>query len=123
MKILISNQSEKPIYEQVYEQAVAQIVNGELPPNLMLPSIRTVAKELGISIITVKKAWETLEHNGFIYTRAGKGCFVADTVGQVPGDRRLFLARERLGKDLTYYQNLNITLDELLALIREEYKR
>lgn len=78
MKLVILNKSEKPIYEQLYEQISSQIMNGELPANYCLPSIRALAAELGISIITVKKALEMLEFNEFIYTRAGKGCFVSD---------------------------------------------
>ena len=66
MDIIISNTSDKPIYQQIYEQISAQIIKGELESNFWLPSIRTIAKELRISVITVKKAWEELERMGFI---------------------------------------------------------
>mgnify|MGYP001283942440 CR=1 FL=1 len=72
MHLVISNKSNQPIYEQLYDQIVSQIVNGELAPGFCLPSIRTVAKEIGVSIITIKKAWEMLEKNGFIDTIPGK---------------------------------------------------
>ena len=76
MNITISGISEKPIYQQVIDQLSAQIIQGELNPGTML---RTVAKELRISVITIKKAWEELERLGFIYTMVGRGCFVADS--------------------------------------------
>ena len=77
MDIVISNTSGDPIYQQIFDQISAQIIQGKLPGDFCLPPIRTVAKELRISVITVKRAWEELEHTGLIYTMAGKGCFVA----------------------------------------------
>ena len=76
--INISNTSDKPIYQQLFEQISSMILNGELKSDFNLPSIRTAAKELRISVITVKKAWEELERSGLIYPVAGKGCFIAD---------------------------------------------
>lgn len=78
MDVVIGN-SEKPIYEQIYEQVSAQILNGELRAGEMLPSIRALARDLRISVITVKSAWEMLENGGFIVTRQGKGCFVSES--------------------------------------------
>lgn len=77
MEIYISNTGEKPIYAQITEQVKAQILSGELRTGDALPSIRQLAKDLRISVITTKRAYEELERDGFIYTVAGKGSFVA----------------------------------------------
>ena len=121
MNIVISNTSDDPIYQQIFDQISAQIIKGELQPDLCLPPIRTVAKELRISVITVKRAWEELEHAGLIYTMAGKGCFVAPLQPQALDDKRSALANEKLAKDLEYYKTLGLSLDEIVAMIRHNY--
>jgi GntR family transcriptional regulator len=78
MNIIISNSSEKPIYEQITSQVKQMIMNGELGAGTLLPSMRTLAKELRISVITTKRAYEDLERDGFIYTVIGKGSFIAE---------------------------------------------
>jgi len=77
MTILIDNRSGAPIYEQIFTQIRDQIFSGALPEDEPLPSIRTLAKDLRISVITTKRAYEELESAGFIYTLPGKGSFVA----------------------------------------------
>lgn len=77
MHLFIDNQCGRPIYEQVYMQIKAHIISGELSENDALPSIRNLAKDLRISVITTKRAYDELERDGFIYTVAAKGCFVA----------------------------------------------
>ena len=77
MHIFIDNKSGAPIYDQIYTQIKAQIINGALQADEALPSIRSLAKDLRISVITTKRAYDELEREGFIYTVAGKGCFVA----------------------------------------------
>lgn len=77
MYIFVDNKREAPIYEQIYAQIKGQIISGELSEDEALPSIRNLAKDLRISVITTKRAYEELEAEGFIYTVAGKGCFVA----------------------------------------------
>ena len=79
MKIIINNSSMVPIYEQIMEQIKAQIISGELKENDILPSVRTMAKELKISALTVKKAYDNLEEEGFTVTVHGKGTYVAAT--------------------------------------------
>ena len=76
MDIIISNSSGAPIYEQIEEQLKAQILSGELSPGETLPSIRVLAKDLKISVITTKRAYEELERDGFIESVVGKGSFV-----------------------------------------------
>ncbi len=77
MHILIDNKSGAPIYDQIYSQIKAQIISGELRENDLLPSIRGLAKDLRISFITTKRAYDELEQEGFLYTIPGKGSFVA----------------------------------------------
>ena len=77
MEILLSNASEKPIYEQITAQIKRQIASGALHEGQALPSIRALARDLGISVITTKRAYQELERDGFIETVSGKGCFVA----------------------------------------------
>ena len=77
MNILIDNKSGEPIYNQIYSQIKNQIISGELKEDEMLPSIRGLAKDLRISFITTKRAYEELEKEGFIYTLPAKGCYVA----------------------------------------------
>ncbi len=77
MNLFIDNKSGEPIYNQIYSQIKAQIIGGELKEDEMLPSIRGLAKDLRISFITTKRAYEELEKEGFLYTLPGKGCFVA----------------------------------------------
>lgn len=77
MNIIISNSSMQPIYEQVVSQVKQEILNGSLTPESKLPSVRELAGELRISALTVKKAYDTLEQEGFIVTVHGKGSFVA----------------------------------------------
>ena len=77
MKLFINNKSGAPIYDQIYSQIKEQILNGTLAEDDLLPSIRTLAKDLRVSVITTKRAYDELENEGFLYTIAGKGSFVA----------------------------------------------
>mgnify|MGYP002610531292 CR=1 FL=1 len=77
MKIIINSSSMVPIYEQIVDQVKAQIISGELKEDDNLPSVRTLSKELRISALTVKKAYDSLEEEGFVITIHGKGSFVA----------------------------------------------
>jgi GntR family transcriptional regulator len=121
MDIVLSGASGKPIYQQLFEQISAQILKGELARDYCLPPIRTVAKELRISVITVKKAWEELERQGFIYSMVGKGCFVAPLKQADLESKRNELVIEKLKKDISYYKELGLSLRKLLELIRGHY--
>ncbi len=77
MNIIINNSSMQPIYEQIVEQMKAEILKGDLVPDTMLPSVRTLSKDLRISALTVKKAYDALEQEGFVVTVHGKGSFVS----------------------------------------------
>ena len=78
MEIIIRNTTNRPIYDQIASQLKARIIAGDLKPGEALPSIRALAKDLKISVITTKRAYDELEAAGFLYTVAGKGCFVAE---------------------------------------------
>ena len=78
MDIILSNSSDKPIYEQISSQVKTQILSGALAAGAKLPSIRALASDLGVSVITTKRAYEDLERDGFILTQQGRGSFVAD---------------------------------------------
>ena len=80
MDIILSNSSGKPIYEQIADQVREQILSGALSAGDALPSMRVLAKELRISVITTKRAYEELEREGFLTTVPGKGCFVAPAI-------------------------------------------
>lgn len=77
MEIIVSNKASRPLYEQIVMQIKAQIMSGELQAGEALPSIRSLAKSLHISVLTVQKAYDLLQTDGFIETTAGKGCFVS----------------------------------------------
>ena len=77
MKLIINNSSMQPIYEQIVAQIKAMIMKGELKEGAMLPSVRTLSKEIKVSALTVKKAYDALETEGFVITVHGKGSFVA----------------------------------------------
>ena len=77
LSIIIANSAEKPIYQQIVDQITEQIIQGELTAGEMLPSIRALAKELKVSVITTKRAYEELERAGYIETVVGKGTFVS----------------------------------------------
>lgn len=121
--VTISPRSEKPIYRQLYDQISAQIVRGELQKDFALPPIRSIAKELRISVITVKKAWEMLERDGLIYSVVGRGCFVEDLNTKELADKRAGLLTEKLRKDLAYYKDMGLSLDEMIEELRVVYGR
>jgi len=121
MDIVISTSSDKPIYQQMIDQISSQIIKGELASGAALPPIRTVAKELRISIITVKKAWEELERLGFIHSMVGRGCFVAELSRDVLEEKRSELMSRKMRKDIEYYKKLGLSQKEIIDSIRSLY--
>ncbi|MFC2063770.1 GntR family transcriptional regulator [Chloroflexota bacterium] len=122
MNLVISLSSDDPIYQQIFDQVSAQIIKSQLPSDYCLPPIRTVARELHISVITVKRAWEELERAGFIYTMAGKGCFVAHLTPETLQDKRFLLVEGKLSKDIEYYKSLGFSLEEIVELVKLSYE-
>lgn len=121
MNIHISNTSDKPIYQQIFEQISAQIFKGELPSGYSLPPIRQAATELRVSIITVKKAWEELERSGLINTVTGKGCYVADLSADAILQKRNEMILKQMTIDIEYYKSFGLTLDEIIELMKDVY--
>lgn len=121
MNVTISNTSEKPIYQQLYEQISAQILKGELASGYCLPPIRQAALELHVSVITVKKAWEELERSGLIHTVTGKGCFVAEFNSDEMLRIRNEMILRQMESDTLYYKSFGVTLDEVMEMLKKVY--
>ncbi len=117
MLIKLSNASEKPIYEQITEQLKAAILSGKLLSNDALPSIRSLAKDLKISVMTTKRAYADLERDGFIETVAGKGSFVAERNQDFLRDELLRQAEEHLVKAIQIAKTANMSKQELIDLL------
>lgn len=121
MEIVIRNSGEQPIYEQIFQQIKAQIISGELKSGEPLPSIRALAKDLRISVITTKRSYDELEASGFVNNIPGKGCFVADADTDI--------MREHIQKQLEEYISAAVELskscgvgpDELTELVKLMY--
>ena len=112
MDLIISNASGKPIYEQIYTQIKNNIISGELSPGDALPSIRALAKDLRISVITTTRAYDELERDGFIDRVPGKGCYVAE--------KNLELVREAHLKQIEDHMNAIVDLAASCSLTEEE---
>ena len=121
MDILVSNTSDTPIYQQIYEQLRSQILAGTLKSDACLPPIRTAAAELRVSVITVKKAYEALEREGLLYAVTGRGTFVAPLRAAEREDRRARLAEEALARELSRCKALGLGKAEALALVERLY--
>lgn len=115
MNLIISNASGKPIYEQIYTQVKNCIISGELSPGDALPSIRALAKDLRISVITTTRAYDELERDGFIDRVPGKGCYVAE--------KNLELVREAHLKQIEDHMTEIVTLAAGCSLSEEETVR
>jgi len=118
MTILIDNKSGSPIYQQIVDQLKAQIVSGQLAEDEALPSIRSLAKELRISVITTKRAYDELEQEGYLYTVAGKGSFVAAKNTQLLREENLRQIEEHLEASARLAKACGLSRQELLDLVR-----
>ncbi|HHW28916.1 MAG TPA: GntR family transcriptional regulator [Syntrophomonadaceae bacterium] len=122
MKIIISGASQEPLYEQIANQIKNQIILGELKPGDALPSIRKLAKELQISVITTKRAYDELEKDGFIETVGGKGSFVSADNKELFREKRLRMLEEKLSEIIAESRYLGISVEELKEMIDLLYK-
>ena len=125
MHIFIDNKSGAPIYDQIKTQIKTQIISGELQPDELLPSIRGLAKDLRISFITTKRAYDDLEAEGFIYTIPGKGCFIAARNTELLREENLKKIEEHLDEIVRLGAASHLSREELLAMMEfslEEYK-
>lgn len=113
MKIIISNQSELPIYAQIREQLKEQILNGRIPEGTTLPSIRQLAKEVGVSVITTTRAYSELETEGFIATMQGKGSVVLPTDNKLLREQYLLRIEEGLSTAIETAKAMGMSRSEL----------
>jgi len=122
LRIIISNASDKPIYEQIAEQIKTHIINGELSEAEMLPSIRKLAKELRISVITTKRAYEELERDGYIVSVPGKGSFVSAQNKELLKEARIRIVEDKLEEAVWAAKTIGLPLEELLNMISILYE-
>lgn len=123
MQIILSNHSKEPLYEQILNQVKSLILSGELEEGMALPSIRQLAKDLHISVITTKRAYEELEKSGFIYSIVGKGSFVAEQNMEVIREKKLKVIEEQMNDVIRNGKEIGMSyedLQELMSILFEE---
>ncbi|WP_300351699.1 GntR family transcriptional regulator [Clostridium sp.] len=117
MNIVVSNTSGLPIYEQIAKAIKNDILSGELKENASLPSIRSLASELRVSVITTKRAYEELERDGFIYTLPGKGSYVAEQNKELLIEEKLREIEEKLSDALDIANSIGLDFEELVKIL------
>lgn len=122
MDIIVSSKTSKPLYEQIASQIKAAILSGELKPGEPIPSMRALAKSLQISVLTVQKAYETLQDQGFIETTAGKGCYVSAQLQDFYLEEQQKKIEEKLGEAIDLARSLGMKLDTLMNLLTLLYE-
>lgn len=118
MHIFIDNKSGAPIYDQIYTQIKNQIISGELKENDMLPSIRGLAKDLRISFVTTKRAYDELEKEGFLYTIQAKGCFVAPKNTELLREENLKQIEDHIEKIVQLASSSNLSKEDILEMVK-----
>lgn len=118
LNIFIREESSLPIYEQIVSAVKNSILNHELAPGDMLPSIRSLAKSLGISVITTKRAYEELEKQGLIYSEQGKGFFVSRFNPNILLEEQLKTLEDHLADVVLEAKTLNLSVEELTDMVR-----
>ena len=119
MKIIVKNKSELPIYEQIEQQMKAQILDGTIREDEQLPSIRQLARDLKISVITTTRAYNDLADEGFIISVAGKGYFVAPRDNELLRERMLYEMEDALEKAVKSGRNAGLSDEEIAAALRK----
>ena len=122
MDIILSNSSGKPIYEQIADQVREQILSGALSAGDALPSMRLLARDLRISVITTKRAYEELERDGFLENVPGKGCFVAPQNRELMREAQLRRVEERLSQAVDEARKGGFSLEELQEMLNILYQ-
>ncbi len=122
MKIIISNSSSVPIYEQIKNAIINQIMNGELAEDEALPSIRSLASDIKISVMTIKKAYDELESEGYIVSIQGKGTFVAPKNTELAREQAQKDIEDHIQKAIDIANRFNITKKEIIDLIEIFYR-
>lgn len=122
MNIILSNTDSTPIYEQITRQLRAKIVSGELAPGAALPSMRLLAKELRISVITTKRAYEELEREGLIVTQTGRGSFVAEVSGERLREEQLRAVEKHLADAVHAAKMGGLTAEEFIEIAKTAFE-
>ncbi|MCG3088475.1 GntR family transcriptional regulator [Sporosarcina cyprini] len=122
MQLLISNSSKEPIYNQIKDQIKQKVLSGELQEGDALPSMRQLAKDLHISVITTKRAYEELEKEGYIYSIIGKGSFIAEQNVDMIKEKKLTAMEEKLIEVIANSKELGLSLKELKEWITILYE-
>lgn len=122
MNLIISNASSIPIYEQIKKQIINEIITGTLEEDEILPSIRTLAKDIHISVMTIKKAYDELEEEGYIKTIQGKGSFVLPKNLDFIKEQKQKEIEEHINKIIEISTNYNITKEEIIETINILYE-
>ncbi|MXP77123.1 GntR family transcriptional regulator [Lachnospiraceae bacterium WCA-9-b2] len=122
MELFINNHTSKPIYEQISDQIKALIMSGELQAGEAIPSIRSMAKSLHISVLTVQKAYDKLQSDGFIETTAGKGCFVSAQNQDFYLEEQQKKIEEHFNEAIEIARSSGIKLDKLIGLLSLLYE-
>ena len=117
MNIILSNKSDLPIYAQIKEQIKAQILSGELSENTILPSLRQMAKDLRISVLTTTRAYNELEEEGFLTSQQGKGFFVMPRGSDLIREQMIREVERHLTSAIQASQRAQMTSDETIALL------
>ena len=118
VNILIDNKSGVPIYDQIYSQIKSQIISGILEQDETLPSIRALAKDLRISFITTKRAYEELEKDGFIYTLPGKGCYVAPKNVELLREENLKKIEAHMDEIVRLAASCNLSRQDIMEMVK-----
>ena len=118
MVVYIDNKSGAPIYDQIYTQLKNQIISGALKENEMLPSIRALAKDLRISFVTTKRAYDELEKDGFLYAIQGKGCFVAPKNTELLREENLKKIEDHIDAIVQLAAACNLSREDILDMVR-----
>ena len=118
MDLIISNASGKPIYEQIYTQIKNNLISGELSPGDALPSIRALAKDLRISVITTTRAYDELERDGFIDRVPGKGCYVAEKNLELMREAHLKQIEDHMSEIVELAAGCSLTEEEAVKMLR-----
>lgn len=118
LNIVVSNTSGVPIYEQIAKAIKNEILSGDLKENSALPSIRSLASELRVSVITTKRAYEELERDGFIYTLPGKGSYVAEQNKELLMEEKLREIEEKLGEAIDIANSIGLNFNDLVGMLK-----
>lgn len=122
VNIIVSNSSDDPIYLQIINQLKQKIINGELSEAEALPSIRSLAKELRISVITTQRAYNELEKEGLIVTVAGKGSYVAPINREMLRENKMKIIEEKMAEAISMAKPIGLSLQELQEMLKLLYE-